>query len=146
NSTRLPSPDARCRPACGGSVVRSYTYGRKGSFGFLALTSPMLCESQFYEPCQNRGCEARCFNFILRPKSVGRRQWRHFDQLPPTARPGRRPQRTSTEAAMIERLTVKNPAVTRFSCQGCPLWPAAEIGDFAAVPKTAASVVVSQFA
>src|SRR5262249_54091561 len=58
----------------------------------------------------------------------------------------RRPQRTSAEAAMIERLTVKNPAVTRFSCQGCPVWPAAEIGDFAAVPKTAASVVVSQFA
>jgi hypothetical protein len=50
-------------PACGGSVVQSYTY----DFGFLALTSPMLRESQFYEPCKNWGMRGAVFQFILRP-------------------------------------------------------------------------------
>jgi hypothetical protein len=43
-------------------------------------------------------------------------------------------------------VTLRNPTVTRVSCHGCPLCPAAEIGESAAVPKIAASVVVSQFA
>jgi hypothetical protein len=57
----------------------------------------------------------------------------------------RRPQRTSTEEATITMPTLMKPTVTRLSCQGCPLWPAAVIGERAAVPKAAASVVISQF-
>src|SRR5262249_61872038 len=52
----------RCRPAAE-SVVQSYTY----DFGFLALTSPMLREWQFYEPCKNWGMRGAVFQFILRP-------------------------------------------------------------------------------
>jgi hypothetical protein len=39
----------------------------KSNFGFLALTSPMLRESQFYEPCKNWGMRGAVFQFILRP-------------------------------------------------------------------------------
>src|SRR5215470_11745565 len=59
--------------------------------------------------------------------------------------PVRRPQRTSTVETMIATLTLRNPAATRLSCQGWALRPAVEIGENAAVPKTAASVVTSQF-
>src|SRR5215831_2398683 len=58
----------------------------------------------------------------------------------------RSPQRTRTVAATIEMLTLRNPAVSRVSCQGFPLCPAAVIGDAAAVPKAAPRRVVSQFA
>jgi hypothetical protein len=33
------------------------------------------------------------------------------------------------------------PTVTRLSCHGCPLWPAPVIGESAAVPNAAASVI-----
>ena len=57
----------------------------------------------------------------------------------------RRPQRTSTEQPMIVSPTDMKPNVTKLSCQGCALKPAAVIGDRAAVPKIAAKVVTSQF-
>jgi hypothetical protein len=52
----------------------------------------------------------------------------------------------STEEATITTPTLIKPAVIRVSCQGCPLCPTAVIGERAAVPKTAASVVTNQFA
>src|SRR5215469_9872290 len=56
-----------------------------------------------------------------------------------------RPQRTSSEQATITPPTLTKPTVTTISCQGWPLWPTPVIGDRAAVPKIAASVVTSQF-
>ncbi len=38
---------------------------------------------------------------------------------------------------MIAIPTVMKPAVTKRSCNGCALWPAAVIGVMAAVPKIA---------
>jgi len=64
---------------------------------------------------------------------------RHCDAL------DRRPQRTSPEQTTITTPTLMKPVVTRLSCQGWPLRPAAVIGDRAAVPKTAASAVTNQF-
>lgn len=46
---------------------------------------------------------------------------------------------------MIVSPTDMKPNVTKLSCQGCALKPAAVIGDRAAVPKIAAKVVTSQF-
>src|SRR6266545_48961 len=58
----------------------------------------------------------------------------------------RSPQRISTEDATITSPTLMKPNVTTPSSQGCALWPAAEIGDSAAVPRIAASAVTAQFA
>src|SRR5438477_13197497 len=56
----------------------------------------------------------------------------------------RRPHRTIKDEAMIEVPTVRKPTVTRVSCQGNPLRPAAVMGERAAVPNTAASKVTNQ--
>jgi len=42
--------------------------------------------------------------------------------------------------------TLMNPHVTRASCQGGAARPAAVMGDIAAVPRIAATVVMTQFA
>src|SRR5579859_2187569 len=57
----------------------------------------------------------------------------------------RRPRRISTAATMIVVPTKRKPIVTTLSCHACPLCPAPVMGESAAVPKTAASVVTNQF-
>jgi len=56
----------------------------------------------------------------------------------------RKPQRMGMDAVIIAIPTLTKPSVTTLSCHGCALRPAAVIGDIAAVPKIAASMVTAQ--
>jgi hypothetical protein len=58
----------------------------------------------------------------------------------------RRPISTTIVVAMITIPTLTNPTVTTPSCHPAAWCPAEVIGDIAAAPNTAASVVTAQFA
>lgn len=94
-----------------------------------------ICCSGFMDCCLSRaihGCSL-----------LNGRVGRHGDHC---AAARRKPQRMRMEAAIMAIPTLMKPNVTRLSCHGCALRPAAVIGDIAAVPRIAARRVTAQLA